>query len=172
MLCSICKKNKAVKTRDKKADDGNTRACYCAACYRRLFLTDLQKNAPSNGEYSDKTERKIAAGESEKRGATLEKSVAVLKKSTSIGSRCRVCGTSADEYFKTGLLGCPECYRYLFFALKGSLRAMQGGEPHAGKRPTEGRETPCGEGNAIPLDVTRSLENRSILDKARKRGEP
>ena len=53
------------------------------------------------------------------------------------GVRCPFCGTTAETYYKTGLFGCPECYRYLFFAVKKSIYAMQGDEPHAGKTPSD-----------------------------------
>lgn len=34
------------------------------------------------------------------------------------GIRCPFCGTTVETYYKTGLFGCPECYRYLFPAVK------------------------------------------------------
>ena len=53
------------------------------------------------------------------------------------GIRCPFCGTTVETYYKTGLFGCPECYRYLFPAVKKSIYAMQGDEPHAGKSPSD-----------------------------------
>lgn len=49
--------------------------------------------------------------------------------------RCPYCGTSALDYEKSKLLGCAECYRYLYSAIGQSIRAMQGDEPHCGKTP-------------------------------------
>ena len=52
-------------------------------------------------------------------------------------------GAGAREYYKTKLLGCPECYRYLFEEIKESVFAMQGDEPHRGKSPAgTSAETP------------------------------
>lgn len=51
--------------------------------------------------------------------------------------RCENCGTSYDEFRKTGLLGCPACYESFERGLMPLLeRAHEGASRHLGKVPT------------------------------------
>ena len=50
---------------------------------------------------------------------------------------CEACGTTYDEFRRTGLLGCRECYRVFEAALTPLLeRAHEGGTRHVGKVPS------------------------------------
>lgn len=110
MLCCVCRKNRAVKMHEREADGKTVREYYCSACFARLFpeISFEPKSKRDEGGADD------ARGEKKER-------------------RCPFCGTGAREYYKTKLLGCPECYRYLFEEIKESVFAMQGDEPHGGK---------------------------------------
>lgn len=48
---------------------------------------------------------------------------------------CEACGTSWEEFRRTGLLGCAECYRVFRKELLLALRGVQGGTRHEGKEP-------------------------------------
>ena len=120
MLCCVCRKNRAVKMHEREADGKTVREYYCSACFARLFpeISFEPKSKRDEGGADD------ARGEKKER-------------------RCPFCGTGAREYYKTKLLGCPECYRYLFEEIKESVFAMQGDEPHRGKCPAgTSAETP------------------------------
>lgn len=120
MLCCVCRKNRAVKMHEREADGKTVREYYCSACFARLFpeISFEPKSKRDEGGADD------ARGEKKER-------------------RCPFCGTGAREYYKTKLLGCPECYRYLFEEIKESVFAMQGDEPHRGKNPAgTSAETP------------------------------
>lgn len=139
MLCSVCKKKRAEKTFEKTTDGGGTREYYCLACYRRLFCGDAAETTgffvEKGGENATVT-KKVFPPHGAKNGEN--KSRLYAGKDThgeNKSARCRFCGTTAEDYYRSGLLGCPECYKYLFFAVEKNLRAMQGGDPHAGKRP-------------------------------------
>ena len=95
---------------EREADGKTVREYYCSACFARLFpeISFEPKSKRDEGGADD------ARGEKKER-------------------RCPFCGTGAREYYKTKLLGCPECYRYLFEEIKESVFAMQGDEPHRGK---------------------------------------
>jgi protein arginine kinase activator len=50
---------------------------------------------------------------------------------------CEHCGTTYDEFRRSGLLGCPECYRVFETALAPLLeRAHEGASRHIGKVPS------------------------------------
>ena len=50
---------------------------------------------------------------------------------------CEHCGTTYEEFRKTGLLGCPECYNTFATALGPLLeRAHEGANRHVGKVPS------------------------------------
>ncbi len=53
--------------------------------------------------------------------------------------RCPQCGYTLKEYYKTGYLGCPECYRQFAAEIIPSLAKIQGGTTHVGKKPVVGR---------------------------------
>ncbi len=46
---------------------------------------------------------------------------------------CLDCGLTAQEFFKTGLVGCANCYRYLKKEIYPSILKMQGDRAHCGK---------------------------------------
>ena len=55
-----------------------------------------------------------------------------LDKPTNSGV-CLDCGLTAQEFFKTGLVGCANCYRYLKKEIYPSILKMQGDRAHCGK---------------------------------------
>lgn len=52
--------------------------------------------------------------------------------------RCEKCGTSINDYYRTGMLGCPHCYSAFREEIKASLMEIQGSQMHVGKRLTDG----------------------------------
>lgn len=60
--------------------------------------------------------------------------------STGIGGeretgQCRECGLTFAQFQQTGLLGCPDCYRYFGRRLDPLLRRLHGSNHHRGKVP-------------------------------------
>lgn len=53
------------------------------------------------------------------------------KKTTGV---CPDCGRTAKEFFKTGLVGCANCYKTLKKEIYPSILKMQGDRAHCGKR--------------------------------------
>ncbi len=49
---------------------------------------------------------------------------------------CPFCGTTFDDFRRTGLLGCAECYAVFRENLLPTVRFVQGGERHTGKAPS------------------------------------
>ena len=46
---------------------------------------------------------------------------------------CQGCGWTAQEFYKTGLVGCASCYGYLKDEIYPSILKMQGDRAHCGK---------------------------------------
>ncbi len=46
---------------------------------------------------------------------------------------CPYCGTTADDFRKTGRLGCSQCYAHFAPQLRGLLRRVHGASQHIGK---------------------------------------
>ncbi len=135
MLCCVCKKNRAAKIREREADGRIVREYYCADCYARLFPDFSSTFAPGARKLSGAAGNAFenaAAGKITANNAAASGAAANAEKKE---RRCPYCGTTAREYYKSKLLGCAECYRYLFEEIKESVFAMQGDEPHRGKRP-------------------------------------
>lgn len=47
--------------------------------------------------------------------------------------RCDTCGTGYDDFRRTGLFGCPDCYRYFKDNLDNIFLRVQGGARHTGR---------------------------------------
>ena len=48
---------------------------------------------------------------------------------------CRTCGRSLTEFYNTGMLGCPDCYKSFGQEINVALKKIQGAYSHAGKPP-------------------------------------
>lgn len=53
---------------------------------------------------------------------------------TIAANACPYCGTTAEDFSRTGLVGCAHCYSALAPAVLPAVVRMQGGEAHRGKR--------------------------------------
>lgn len=53
--------------------------------------------------------------------------------SSSVGV-CPECGTTSQEFFATGLVGCASCYKYLEKDVLPTITKLQVGHAHCGKR--------------------------------------
>ena len=112
--------------RERETDGRIVRDYYCADCYARLFPDFSSAFAPGARKQSAAKEslsaNNIPANDNSANAEKKER-------------RCPYCGTPARVYYNSILLGCAECYRYLFEEIRESVFAMQGDEPHRGKRP-------------------------------------
>ncbi|MDY6024605.1 MAG: hypothetical protein SPJ19_07420 [Candidatus Borkfalkiaceae bacterium] len=70
---------------------------------------------------------------------------------------CPVCGAKLSVYYKTGYLGCPDCYSYFKKDIESSIKSIQGSTVHMGKTP------PLSEEDGALLD---NYDN--LLERKRK----
>lgn len=48
---------------------------------------------------------------------------------------CKNCGASLSEFYRTYMLGCPECYKNFHEEIISTLKKIQGKTYHVGKTP-------------------------------------
>ena len=48
---------------------------------------------------------------------------------------CRACGARLSEFYNTGMLGCPDCYKAFGVEIDTALKKIQGRTFHVGKIP-------------------------------------
>lgn len=48
---------------------------------------------------------------------------------------CRKCGTRLSDFYNTGMLGCPDCYKSFGQEIFVALKKIQGATNHVGKKP-------------------------------------
>lgn len=55
-----------------------------------------------------------------------------------MSKRCGRCGTTVEQFYKTSLLGCENCYRVFAAELGPVLKKLHGITEHCGKEPKVG----------------------------------
>ena len=83
-------------------------------------------------------------------------------------STCPRCGRTAQQFRKTGYLGCPECYRTFAPQISGMLKNLHRGERHLGKVPlSAGSQERKGRDSAL---LNREIERlrRELEEKIRQ----
>lgn len=105
MLCTQCGKNAAQKY-IRRTNEGERTVFLCPDCYRRL--------------YGEAKEGFIAS--------YLDSADGTVKE-------CPVCGATLEEFRRTGLLGCADCYSAFREALIPTVQVIQGRVRHTGKDP-------------------------------------
>ena len=65
---------------------------------------------------------------------------------------CKNCKTSLSEFYDTGMLGCPECYKAFKLEIELTLKKIQGRTFHVGKTP-----------NVTKLDKELLAEYRNLI---------
>ena len=48
---------------------------------------------------------------------------------------CKTCGRSLSEFYNSGMLGCPDCYKWFGQEINVALKKIQGANFHTGKKP-------------------------------------
>lgn len=117
MLCDACKRNEATYHTIKQINGIKTETHLCAECRKKLLASE--KNAFTGAFFSD--------------------IVAMLGSDAPHAKRnvCPVCGTTEDEFVRSGYLGCEHCYAQFSHLIIPRLSGFQQSAVHVGKRPKE-----------------------------------
>ena len=125
MLCQECKQKPATVHLVKIVDNHKTELHLCEDCARQR--QDFMNVTPFTindliASFMDMQNQKAQDAAS----PTYEKPLA---------PRCTVCGLDFNQFRKTGLLGCEDCYQSFREELLPLLRRIQGNTVHTGKVP-------------------------------------
>lgn len=105
MLCTMCGKNQA-NAYTRRTQEGEKQVFLCPDCYSRL--------------YGGKKDDFIAS---------------YLNSAADVRTECPKCGMTLEEFRKTNLLGCADCYSAFREAIIPTVQVMQGRLQHTGKDP-------------------------------------
>ena len=117
MLCYNCGENEAEVHLTQIIDNEMTTVHLCPACAAEKGL-----EASAGGKNPPLTDFLAQMGKS------------ALAEEESIGAGpCSYCGTTVDDFKRTGRLGCPHCYATYESQLRAILRRIHGSTQHLGK---------------------------------------
>lgn len=109
MRCQHCKINPATVDYIEEVNGKKFEFHLCSECYSELYgnLNSMLTSDLWTGLFSASSPRKKS---------------------------CPICGTTYLDYERTGLLGCTSCYDTFKDELLVSIRKIQGGDTHIGKK--------------------------------------
>ncbi len=117
MLCEVCGKNQAFIYYEEKVKHQVRKIHLCRECASKEGISSVF--AESYFNISDII-TSLSGG---------------VKPDEASGKQavCKHCGTTYEEFIKSGLLGCCQCYNYLEDSLKPLFRRIHGSTHHTGK---------------------------------------
>lgn len=138
MICSNCGADTA-QIHNLKCGGKETKLTLCSDCFRKLY------------------------GENEKDFFTSFLGNVRGKR----GKACPTCGTTLDDFRRTGLMGCADCYRAFREEILPTVRFIHGKVQHEGREPS----VEAGEKYAIVRDLVREQETlKAELEQAIREG--
>lgn len=115
MLCDECKKNEATFHSLKKINGVTTVKHLCSECQKKYGGFKAVKLSGLSDFFSNLT--------------------GLFEEPEQEEAICSSCGTSAEEFLRSGFVGCSDCYRELSAVILPVIRKMQGDTSHVGKVP-------------------------------------
>ena len=123
MLCQNCKRNDAT-THLKRIFNGETAEVHlCSACALALGVQDAVSAFSVLGEMQGNAPASNSTGREGFRAL-----------------RCETCGFSFDDIMRTGMPGCPDCYRVFSRRLRPVITKIHGRGQYLGKVPVSANE--------------------------------
>ncbi|MDD3225341.1 MAG: UvrB/UvrC motif-containing protein [Clostridium sp.] len=125
MLCDICKKNEAVFYVTKIVNGEKNEVALCEHCAKEY-----------NG-FNDFGEMSIMEPFSFQNilSGIMDYIGTVPKNDVGKEISCKNCGMTLEEFKKTGILGCSECYKNFSSTVNPIIKRVQGNVAHVGKIP-------------------------------------
>jgi protein arginine kinase activator len=146
MLCTICKEKPATVHLTQIVGDKMQKLDLCEDCAKTKGIND-----PTSFGLAD-LDLMLGLGASQQ----LEQAAGGVE------LKCPRCGFTQADFKKSGLLGCPECYKTFADGLAGLLKTMHKGTRHTGKAPEALRAT---RENADKLKTLQTKLARAIKDE-------
>lgn len=119
MRCDSCGEREAEVHVTQIVDDELTTRHLCEACAEAQGVSGVAEPSSGEGPLAD------FLAEMGKGSSTQ-----VLPEAS---EACPYCGTSPDDFRRTGRLGCSQCYAHFEDQLRGLLRRIHGSTQHVGK---------------------------------------
>jgi protein arginine kinase activator len=116
LMCQLCRQRQATVHFTRIINGQKVEMYVCEACARESNEIKLNLHQLLSG----------IMGQEASKGIPDEPVPAV---------KCAVCGMTAEEFNKTGLLGCTECYRTFGESIHTLLKRIHGNVKHHGKVP-------------------------------------
>jgi len=156
MLCQKCFKNKAT-VKITEVINGEEKELYlCEKCALSLGLQKTVKQLPE---------------------LFHSLMVDVLKEDSppsarhSVSLKCPYCGTTWDDFMRSGLLGCDKCYEAFHVQIRQVLKQIHGNTHHIGSRPS-GQKAPVIQNlNKLQEELKKAVQNEAFEKAARLRDQ-
>ncbi len=128
MLCENCKIREANVLYTEIIDGQKTEHHFCSQCAKEMDF----------GQYSNIFDRdfpfsKILSG-------LLGESSRNKEKEAYLQIVCPTCRTSYEDFIKTSMFGCPDCYEVFNLLINDKIKQIQGSLSHTGKKPVHNTE--------------------------------
>lgn len=148
MLCQNCGENEANIKYTQNINGVKKQMNLCEKCAKKLGLDGFQFSLPIH--FSDFLEDFFQT----------ENSDLLPNFITQNNNLCKTCGEEYDNFIKTGLLGCPECYNSFENKIDPILKKLQGNTRHVG-RGIENKN----QKNRIRINENKDTENVGKAEK-------
>lgn len=137
MLCEECGKNPADVMMTATINGQSTTRHLCRECVKKYKAGDIQ--------------------------AVLASIIShMAQKQQTPQITCPRCGETYDEFQKTGMLGCSECYQAFRKELTPLITRVQGRTQHAGRRPPVSEEE---QARINKMEELRSLMEQAVAEE-------
>lgn len=127
MLCQVCNKNLAVREVTLHRNGIKTTLNLCNECHRKVCV-------------SSQREIDVMIEEQGKNAVV-----------------CKKCGTTLNEFLKSGYVGCGKCYEIFSDDVTKGLIDIQAGIKHTGKRPVKAAPTLAGEYERLDGELKKAV---------------
>ena len=125
MKCQRCEKNEANVTYTQVINGDKTKLYLCDKC-----ANDLNLGVNFKFDFDDVF------------GAFFDEPNFVKTLEKQRTERCDVCGTTYEEFARTGMFGCENCYKVFANKLDNVLKRLHGSNRHVGKKLIERPSAP------------------------------
>ena len=156
MLCQNCEKNEANVRYTQIVNGVKKEMILCEECAEKMGIKNFKINMPIHfSNFLDdffNDEQLLPSFMKEK------------------STQCNSCGELYDDFIKTGLLGCAECYDMFEDRLDPVLKNIQGNVKHVGRKPLNISEKMqnTGENNTKKMNRAEKKVENNELEQLKK----
>ena len=143
MLCDECGKNEAVYHSIRQINGHRTESHLCAACQKKHADSLLKMQGIDN----------VFSTLSDYWGVPRQREDEYI---------CPSCGTTGDEFLRTGFVGCADCYKEFAPLMLPAIKQMQGDVSHVGKVPGEVTDSVSAEYDRLRIRLKHAVDTEDF----------